>query len=139
MRKAKTIYKFREVLEKRATKSEARFRDFLCSIRIPFEFQKVVAGQSGKQYIADFYLPKWNAIVEIDGNYHSKSDSQYVKDRTRTFDLEGNGYKVLRIRNCDANKLPFSELHALLNRKYGNYSPSVYYNPLTIIPKSGRI
>ena len=135
-RKAKPIYQFRETLEKKATKSELRFRDFLNHIRVPYEFQKVVVGQSGKQYIADFYLPRWDSIIEVDGDFHWKNDEQYLKDRQRTFDLEAVGYKVLRVQNRDASKFTFPELHALINRKYANYCPSVYYNPIVRIPKT---
>lgn len=99
---------------------------FLLSKKMPFQFQKIIRGESGNWYIADFYLHEFRTIIEIDGGHHYKDETQYRKDRERTFDLEKFGYKVLRIRNRDTKK-PYGELAAILNRKYQNYVPSIYF------------
>lgn len=117
---------YRDHLEQNATKSERRFMQFLLGRKTPFQFQKMLRGESGKWYIADFYLHEFRVVIEIDGDYHRKDDAQYRKDRERTFDLEKFGYKVIRIRNRDTG-LPPSELAAIINRKYMNYLPSIYY------------
>lgn len=122
----KTVMVYRDHLEQNATKSERRFMQFLLQRKMPFQFQKMLRGYSGRWYIADFYLHDFRVVIEIDGDYHRSDDTQYVKDRERTFDLEKFGYKVLRIRNRDTG-LPPSELAAIINRKYANYVPSIYY------------
>lgn len=124
----KTIMVYRDHLEQNMTKSERRFMQFLLSRKAHFQFQKMLRGESGKWYIADFYIHEYRVIIEIDGDYHRKDDWQYRKDRERTFDLEKFGYKVIRLRNCDT-KLPCNELLAIINRKYMNYCPSIYYRP----------
>lgn len=118
--------KHRDRLEREATKSERLFMSFLLSRRVQFQFQKMIRGESGKWYIADFYLHEPRVVIEIDGNFHYSNERQYRKDRERTFDLERFGYKVIRLRNQDV-KLNYGELVALINRKYQNYVPSIYF------------
>lgn len=120
------VFAHRESLERTATKSERRFMQFLLAKKVPFQFQKVLRGESGRWYIADFYLHDFRVVIEIDGNHHLTNEHQYRHDRERTFDLEKFGYKVIRLRNQDTALKP-SELAAIINRKYMNYCPSIYY------------
>lgn len=47
-------------------------------------------------YYADFYLPLYNTIIEVDGRIHNfKRD----KDEIRTQELEEVGYRLLRFEN----------------------------------------
>jgi very-short-patch-repair endonuclease len=52
-------------------------------------------------YFADFYLPKYNTVIEVDGNYHNEP-VQIQKDNKRTAYLESIGIKVIRITNEEA-------------------------------------
>ena len=55
-------------------------------------------------YIADFYLPKYRLIIEIDGEYHD-DPKQRIKDNHRTKDIEKLGLKVLRINNSSVKEM----------------------------------
>ena len=49
-------------------------------------------------YIADFYAPKANLVVEVDGSQHLEP-AQIDHDRRRTAFLESQGLCVLRFDN----------------------------------------
>lgn len=53
---------------------------------------------SGKIYFADFYLPNYHLIVEIDGQYH-EGVTQYKYDRFRDECFNGHRLGVVRIPN----------------------------------------
>lgn len=44
-------------------------------------------------YMADFYLPLYNIILEVDGSYHKLNTKI---DCIRTKEMEKSGYRVLR-------------------------------------------
>ena len=52
-------------------------------------------------YIVDFYSPKLNLVIEIDGCQHDFLNKEY--DDKRTAYLESQGFSVLRISNEDVN------------------------------------
>ncbi|MDS4059062.1 MAG: endonuclease domain-containing protein [Candidatus Contendobacter sp.] len=49
-------------------------------------------------YIADFYAPKANLVVEVDGSQHLEA-AQIDYDRRHTAFLESQGLRVLRFDN----------------------------------------
>ena len=49
-------------------------------------------------YIVDFYIPKKQLVIEIDGIQHLTKENK-EKDRTRDSFLEGQGLNVLRFSN----------------------------------------
>lgn len=55
-------------------------------------------------YIVDFFVPKLNLVIEIDGGYHLEKEQQQ-KDYDRDRSLELIGYKVLRIKNEEVQNL----------------------------------
>jgi very-short-patch-repair endonuclease len=60
-----------------------------------FYRQKIIG-----KYIVDFYCPKANLVIELDGGQHYSEDSQ-AKDRTRDDILGGMGITVLRFSDRD--------------------------------------
>lgn len=63
---------------------------------IKFEIQKKIG-----RYRVDFFFPKANLIIEVDGKeYHSTSE-QREKDMKRQMDLIKKGYTVLRFRGSE--------------------------------------
>jgi len=46
-------------------------------------------------YIVDFFAPKTNLVVEVDGSQHMERDHK-IKDTRRDFYLESLGLRVLR-------------------------------------------
>jgi len=61
-----------------------------------FYRQKIIG-----KYIVDFYCPKANLAIEIDGGQHY-SEAGQEKDRTRDDVLREMGIKVLRFSDRDA-------------------------------------
>jgi len=60
-----------------------------------FYRQKIIG-----KYIVDFYCPKANLVVELDGGQHYSETGQ-EKDRTRDNVLREMGIKVLRFSDGD--------------------------------------
>src|SRR4030042_7014497 len=56
----------------------------------PFYRQKIIV-----KYIVDFYCPKANLVIELDGGQHY-SEPDKVKDETRDDVLKKMGIRVLR-------------------------------------------
>ena len=54
--------------------------------------------QTGKGYIADFYIPDLRLVVEIDGPYHT-AETQQEYDQVRSSFLASLGIKVVRFTN----------------------------------------
>jgi very-short-patch-repair endonuclease len=61
----------------------------------PFYRQKIIG-----KYIVDFYCPKANLVIELDGGQHYSETGQ-EKDRTRDNVLREMGIKVLRFSDGD--------------------------------------
>ena len=69
----------------------------LCFRNIRFAFIYPVVLES-KFFTADFYIPKYSLIIEIDGEYHKREDQQ-MRDTMKDLVYEALGYNVLRIDN----------------------------------------
>jgi very-short-patch-repair endonuclease len=54
-------------------------------------------------YIVDFYAPRANLVVEVDGSQH-KREGNMQKDEARDLDLENLGLKVLRFNSREVIK-----------------------------------
>ena len=68
------------------SKLEERMQDFLNSLGISYVFQKIfyIYADDGwiiRYYIADFYVPEKDIIIEVDGKFH---DNQKLHDKKRT-------------------------------------------------------
>ena len=85
-------------LRETANSYEIDFAAYLMNKKIEFIHQAPFIF-SGKIYFADFYLPKREAIIELDGQYHSGM-AQSRKDRFRDECFNGNKIKVIRIPNA---------------------------------------
>lgn len=92
------LQKFREELIERQTPSEKECKKVLDSLGIEYKFQHIIQSEH-KGYIVDFYLPKQNIVIEVDGSYHN-NDNQTAKDEERTKFLKREGIKeVFRFDN----------------------------------------
>jgi very-short-patch-repair endonuclease len=81
---------------------EDRMRVFLDFHGIEYEQQKIfyIYADDGwivMYYIADFYLPESNTIVEVDGRFHDRQKG-YDKRRTKEIQKEYPGIRVVRFR-----------------------------------------
>lgn len=88
---------YKHILEINATYAERLLKTFLIG-KIDFEFQKIIYTDNKHFFIADFYIPSKNLIIELDGEYHDDIKQQN-KDIWRTKLLNSLGYKVIRFKN----------------------------------------
>ena len=89
---------YKHILEVNATYAERVLYSFLTG-KIDFEFQKIIYTDNKKHFfIADFYIPSKNLIIELDGEYHEDAKQQN-KDIWRTKVLKSLGYRVIRFKN----------------------------------------
>lgn len=95
--KENTAEYYKHILEINATYAERLLKTFLTG-KIDFEFQKIIYTDNKHFFIADFYIPSKNLIIELDGEYHD-SIKQQDKDSWRTKLLNSLGYKVIRFKN----------------------------------------
>ena len=96
--KEDTAERYKHILEVNATYAERLLKTFLTG-KIDFEFQKIIYTDNKKHFfIADFYIPSKNLIIELDGEYHDDAKQQN-KDIWRTKVLKSLGYRVIRFKN----------------------------------------
>ena len=95
--KEDTAERYKHILEVNATYAERLLKTFLTE-KIDFEFQKIIYTDNKHFFIADFYIPSKNLIIELDGEYHNDAKQQ-DKDIWRTKLLNSLGYRVIRFKN----------------------------------------
>lgn len=77
-------------------------------LNVEYEEQKRI-----NRYIADFYVPSKNLIIECDGDYwHNRKPGAIEKDARKTAHLVSHGYTVLRLPE---QQIRSGELDALYN------------------------
>lgn len=79
---------------------EERMKEFLDEHYIDYEFQKIfyIYDDDGwiiRYYIADFFLPDDNVIIEVDGKFH-EDRKQHDKNRTKEIQKHYPGIEVFR-------------------------------------------
>lgn len=111
------------------TEPELKMKELLNSLNIKYEHN--IRMYISHSYLCDFYLPDYNCIIECDGDlFHAHPDkfkpddiiplsNELVKDRwdldaSRTKELQEKGYKVLRLWECDINKMSVDEFKKIL-------------------------
>jgi very-short-patch-repair endonuclease len=125
---------FREYHVKNPTKGEIYIKAKLKSLGITFRFQEIFI-EGVKGYIADFYLPYYNLVIEIDGSHHYTPEGK-VKDEKRTVDLikYGKVKGVIRFTNQEA----YNITEEVLKRKIVEFKPDlklINKSSITVKPK----
>ena len=83
-----------QTLRKNMTPDEKHlWYDFLKKLPMKVHRQYIIG-----KYIVDFYIPKKQLVIEIDGIQHLTKEHA-EKDQTRDRYLESNGLRVLRFPN----------------------------------------
>ena len=97
---------------------EERMKEFLDRNDIKYESQKIfyIYADDGwiiRYYIADFFIPSKNIIIEVDGKFH---DDHKQHDKIRTIEIQGQypGVEVLRYKWKDLSDK--EKMNSLLNR-----------------------
>lgn len=86
-------------LIKNATPEELKMKLILNELNISYEFNKIYYTGFG-YYYADFYLPQYNVIIEIDGKQHQKTfDREWDALRTENLIYIHGVNRVIRIKN----------------------------------------
>jgi len=116
--------RFVRKLRKDITYAEKKLRKMLSVSGIKYVFQRPFTigppGQRGNAdlqnlYIADFYLPDYAAIIEVDGDIHAETN-QNIKDRSRSQALLSSKLvsTILRFHNNQVLQEPSSVLRTIL-------------------------
>jgi len=111
------LNKFRQELIKNTTFWEKKIYTFLQELNIEFEFQKIILTPNGC-YIVDFYLPKYNVIVECDGLFHYdryNRDKDYIRDKNIKKYFKSKS--ILRLKNTKINKLDINKFKSYLDSR----------------------
>ena len=94
---------------------EDKMKEFLDKYHIRYESQKIfyIYADDGwiiRYYIADFYIPSTNLIIEVDGKFHDEH-KQHDKERNKTIQENYPNVRVYRWRwNDFKNSYKVNEL-----------------------------
>lgn len=88
---------------------EERMKEFLDRHYVEYESQKIfyIYAEDGwikRYYIADFYIPESNVIIEVDGKFHDEH-KLHDKNRTREIQEQYPSIEVLRYRWKDLSDM----------------------------------
>lgn len=86
-----------------SSKGEKKIIEFLDTVNIDYEFQKTfddLLGVGGRNLSYDFYIPKYNTLIEYQGEFHD------------------NSYGIANIQSKDAYEI--QKGHDILKRKYAD-------------------
>jgi len=101
-------------MDKNPTAPELAFEVMMKSLNIEYTSQKIVGGK-----IYDFFLEKYNVLIEVDGDYFHANPEKYkpedlnemqkksIKtDKRKDIIAKGSGYGLLRFWESDILKNP---------------------------------
>ena len=89
---------YRLKLVQNATESEKITKANLKVLGYKYYFQYIIWPSPYKFYVADFYLPEFGLVLEIDGGYHDE-EAQEKKDKIRESNIKAKGYNIARLTN----------------------------------------
>lgn len=93
------LEQFADTNRNNLTSAEKQFSKWLNKMNIKYIMQYPITFENNKyQFILDFFIPKGNIAVEIDGGYHS-TNTQSSKDKLRDKILQKHKFTVFRINN----------------------------------------
>lgn len=92
---------------------EERMMEFLDENQVDYEFQRIFYiydddGWIKRYYIADFFIPERNTIIEVDGKFHDRH-KQHDRDRTREIQQLYPEVEVLRYKWKDLSDTAIME------------------------------
>lgn len=101
---SKALSKTARRLRQNQTKHERQFVRILQYLHVRFQSQKIIG-----PWIADFYLPDYQLIIELDGSgHHSRSGIQ--RDFRRDAWFRQNDFRIIHINNADIYRTDLMEL-----------------------------
>jgi very-short-patch-repair endonuclease len=90
------VYTLKYLTPNKSTSIERAIKSVLDYLNITYEEQYIVSG-----FIADFYLPDYNLIIECDGDYWHNRPEQIIKDKRKNAVYKRFGYSLLRLWEHD--------------------------------------
>lgn len=78
------------------TTPEKIMREFLDKVGVEYKQEYKIG-----KYWADFYLPKHNAVIEVDGDYWHSLPKVKEKDTRKDKYLKSKGINVMHIKECE--------------------------------------
>ena len=85
------------LLRREMTNAERKLWNCLRGKQMKFNFRRQIPFD---QYILDFYCPKANLVIEVDGGQHYTKEG-IIRDQMRDSYLQQHGLKVLRVSDRD--------------------------------------
>jgi very-short-patch-repair endonuclease len=98
------------------TSIEIKIQNFLKKLNIEFFTHQYINIEHG--YQCDILIPSINLVIECDGDYWHKYPIGREIDQIRTSELLEKGFKVLRLWECEINKMSIKNFQ----NKLGEYS-----------------
>lgn len=92
--------------EFRTTKIEKIVYEYLENQKIQFEKQKLI----NNKFLVDAYIPKFNLIIECDGDYWHSLPNIIKKDKRKNAYLKKCGFKLIRISETSILNRSFVDL-----------------------------
>ena len=83
------------------------------NIRFSFVYPVVL---ESRFFTADFFIPKYGLLIEIDGGYHSRPD-QKMRDTMKDVVYEALGYNILRIKNEEVDTFDTRKIKSYAKNK----------------------
>lgn len=112
LNKKKYLKKQADQMSNNMTAPEKKIAKILTKMGIEFESQKIV-----NEFIYDFYIPEYNLLIEVDGDYYHGNPTVYQegelnnmqkknkkKDVDKSYLAKGLGYSLERFWEKDINE-----------------------------------
>jgi len=129
-KKEKWIVRLREqrkyqIFPVKDTKIEVKVREFLETLSIPFMQHKYIEDIK-HGYQCDFFIDKFNLVIECDGDYWHNYPNYREIDLIRTDEMKSQGYSVIRLWERDIHKLNVETFETLLSEQHLAEDPEYY-------------
>lgn len=101
-----------QILPIKDTSIEVKIQNFLKQLNMEFKTHQYI--NINHAYQVDVFIPSKSLIIECDGNYWHNYPYGREIDKIRTKELQEKGFKVLRLWECDINKMTIKEFEEIL-------------------------
>ncbi|MFA6073983.1 MAG: DUF559 domain-containing protein [Candidatus Woesearchaeota archaeon] len=105
-----------QIFPKVDTKIEVKIQNFLKQLGIDFMTHQYIK-EIEHGYQCDILVPSMNLVIETDGDYWHKYPIGNDIDHVRTSELISKGFKVLRLWECEINKMSIDKFQELIKTK----------------------
>lgn len=116
--KSKRCFRCAAIYRLLNNKSKIKFQDTDIELKVKEELQKrkikFIHPYKIPKYphMADYYIPKYNLIIECDGLYWHQLPKHIKKDKINNYTMRNKGYRVKRLKgkNILKNKVNYNKL-----------------------------